>query len=93
MEKQKQQPQRLQSLDALRGFDMLFIMGGASLFVALATLFPNPFFQAIAGQMEHVERIGASRHDLPIVPLYCGYLVSVLTREATRKRYDGRGDL
>ena len=51
MEKQKQQPQRLQSLDALRGFDMLFIMGGASLFVALATLFPNPFFQAIAGQM------------------------------------------
>ena len=40
MEKQKQQPQRLQSLDALRGFDMLFIMGGASLFVALATLFP-----------------------------------------------------
>ena len=78
MEKQKQQPQRLQSLDALRGFDMLFIMGGASLFVALATLFPNPFFQAI---------------DLPIVPLYCGYLVSVLTREATRKRYDGRGDL
>ena len=66
MEKQKQQPQRLQSLDALRGFDMLFIMGGASLFVALATLFPN---------------------------LYCGYLVSVLTREATRKRYDGRGDL
>lgn len=43
--KQKQQPQRLQSLDALRGFDMLFIMGGASLFVALATLFPNPFFR------------------------------------------------
>ena len=42
MEKQKQQPQRLQSLDALRGFDMLFIMGGASLFVALATLFLNP---------------------------------------------------
>ena len=60
MEKQKQQPQRLQSLDALRGFDMLFIMGGASLFVALATLFPNPFFQAIAGQMEHVEWNGRS---------------------------------
>lgn len=95
MEKQKQQPQRLQSLDALRGFDMLFIMGGASLFVALATLFPNPFFQAIARADGTcgMERIGASRHDLPIVPLYCGYLVSVLTREATRKRYDGRGDL
>ena len=46
MEKQKQS-RRLLSLDALRGFDMFFIMGGASLFVALATLFPNPFFQVI----------------------------------------------
>ena len=33
MEKQKQS-RRLLSLDALRGFDMFFIMGGASLFVA-----------------------------------------------------------
>ena len=65
----KQQPQRLQSLDALRGFDMLFIMGGASLFVALATLFPNPFFQAIAGQMEHVEWNGLAHHDT-IFPLF-----------------------
>ena len=48
MEKVKQQPVRLQSLDALRGFDMLFIMGGGTLFVALATLFPTPFFEAIA---------------------------------------------
>ena len=48
MEKQKQS-RRLLSLDALRGFDMFFIMGGASLFVALATLFPNSFFQAIGG--------------------------------------------
>ena len=30
--------QRLQSLDALRGFDMLFIMGGSSFFVALSKL-------------------------------------------------------
>ena len=70
MEKQKQQPQRLQSLDALRGFDMLFIMGGASLFVALATLFPNPFFQAIAGQMEHVEWNGLASCTADILPLW-----------------------
>lgn len=95
MEKQKQQPQRLQSLDALRGFDMLFIMGGASLFVALATIVSESFFSgdSRADGTCGMERIGASRHDLPIVPFYCGYLVSVLTREATRKRYDGRGDL
>lgn len=53
----------------LGGFDMLFIMGGASLFVALATLFPNPFFQAIAGQMEHVEWNGLAHHDT-IFPLF-----------------------
>lgn len=69
MEKQKQQPQRLQSLDALRGFDMLFIMGGGSLFVALATLFPTPFFQAIAEQMEHVEWNGFHVEDM-IFPLF-----------------------
>lgn len=68
MEKQKQ-PQRLQSLDALRGLDMFFIMGGGSLFVALATLFPNPFFQAIAGQMEHVEWNGLHLEDM-IFPLF-----------------------
>ncbi|WP_102408854.1 acyltransferase family protein [Parabacteroides bouchesdurhonensis] len=68
MEIQKQ-PQRLQSLDALRGFDMFFIMGGGSLFIALATLFPNPFFQAIANQMHHVEWHGLAVEDM-IFPLF-----------------------
>ena len=88
MEKQKQQPQRLQSLDALRGFDMLFIC-------RFGDIVSESFFSgdSRADGTCGMERIGASRHDLPIVPFYCGYLVSVLTREATRKRYDGRGDL
>lgn len=68
MEKQKQ-PRRLQSLDALRGFDMFFIMGGGSLFIALATLFPTPFFQAIAQQMHHVEWHGFAFEDM-IFPLF-----------------------
>lgn len=68
MEKQKQS-RRLLSLDALRGFDMFFIMGGASLFVALATLFPNSFFQAIGEQMHHVEWDGLAHHDT-IFPLF-----------------------
>lgn len=68
MEKQKQ-VQRLQSLDTLRGLDMFFIMGGASFFVALATLFPNGFFEAIAGQMHHVEWNGLTQHDT-IFPLF-----------------------
>ena len=50
MDKQKT-PQRLQSLDALRGFDMFFIMGGATLIAAIATFWPNYFTQWLATQM------------------------------------------
>ena len=46
---------RLQSLDALRGFDMLFIMGAAGLIAGLAQWFPCSFTQALADQMNHVE--------------------------------------
>ena len=83
MEKQKQS-RRLLSLDALRGFDMFFIMGGASLFVALATLFPNSFFQAIGGQMDHVEWDGLTHHDFPAVSVHCRHLVSILVGKAAR---------
>ena len=55
---------RLQSLDALRGFDMFFIMGGGGLFAALAVLFPVPFFQAIAAQMHHVAWHGLAVEDM-----------------------------
>lgn len=65
----EKQTQRLQSLDALRGFDMFFIMGGGSLFIALATWFPIPFFQAIAGQMHHVPWDGFTFEDM-IFPLF-----------------------
>lgn len=60
---------RLQSLDALRGFDMLFIMGGATLFIGLAQWLPCSFTEAIATQMEHVEWHGLVHHDT-IFPLF-----------------------
>ena len=60
---------RLQSLDALRGFDMLFIMGGAGLLMALAQWFPCSLTEAIARQMEHVEWHGLAHHDT-IFPLF-----------------------
>ena len=64
-----EKPKRLQSLDALRGFDMFFIMGGGGLIVALATLFPTPFFQALAKQMTHVQWHGFHFEDM-IFPLF-----------------------
>lgn len=62
-------PQRLQSLDALRGFDMFFIMGGAALLATLVHLFPTPFFEGLARQMEHASWNGLRHHDT-IFPLF-----------------------
>ena len=46
------QPERLQSLDVLRGFDMFWIIGGGSLLVALAEATKWGWMEVIAGQME-----------------------------------------
>lgn len=60
---------RLASLDALRGFDMLFIMGFSSLVVAICNLFPGGGDCFIARQMEHVNWAGLRHHDT-IFPLF-----------------------
>ncbi len=57
------------SLDALRGFDMLFIMGFAPFVMAVCGLFEGGFWEWLAGQMEHVEWNGLAHHDT-IFPLF-----------------------
>jgi len=49
-----EKPARLGSLDALRGFDMFWIIGGEVVFTALAKATNNSFLNAIAVQMDHV---------------------------------------
>lgn len=61
--------ERLQSLDTLRGFDMLFIMGFVPVVVALCSLWPNPVTDAIAASMYHREWDGLTHHDT-IFPLF-----------------------
>ena len=60
---------RLQSLDALRGFDMFWIMGGEGIFVGLASLTGWPVFQWWASQCEHVPWHGFHFYDM-IFPLF-----------------------
>jgi predicted acyltransferase len=60
---------RLLSLDALRGFDMLWIAGGEYLIVCLAALTGWPFLQWAAGQMKHVAWQGFHFYDM-IFPLF-----------------------
>lgn len=62
-------PKRLASLDALRGFDMLFIMGLAPFVMAVCGLFEGGFWEGLAAQMEHVEWNGLAHHDT-IFPLF-----------------------
>ena len=60
---------RLYSLDALRGFDMFFIMGLSGLITALCALAPCGFTNEIALQMKHVSWDGLRHHDT-IFPLF-----------------------
>ncbi|MGB0992357.1 MAG: acyltransferase family protein [Akkermansiaceae bacterium] len=63
--------ERLASLDALRGFDMFWIIGGAGMVVALAKVlgFPQEFVEGLAKQMTHVKWDGFRFFDL-IFPLF-----------------------
>ena len=60
---------RLASLDALRGFDMLFIMGFATLVTAVCNLFPGGADCWLATQMGDVSWHGLRHHDT-IFPLF-----------------------
>jgi predicted acyltransferase len=60
---------RLLSLDALRGFDMFWIIGGDAFFRALAEVTNWGWARAWAAQLEHVEWAGFHFYDL-IFPLF-----------------------
>lgn len=70
MEKEaKSSARRLQSLDALRGFDMFWIMGGEAIFTGLAAVTGWPLFKWWASQLVHVEWHGFVFYDM-IFPLF-----------------------
>ena len=64
-----QQTGRLKSLDALRGFDMFWIMGAEEIFILLGTITGWPALEWWAGQMSHVEWHGFHAYDM-IFPLF-----------------------
>ena len=62
-------PTRLFSLDALRGFDMFWIMGGEEIFHTMAKATKSPFWGAVANQFTHPDWNGFHIYDL-IFPLF-----------------------
>ena len=60
---------RLMSLDALRGFDMMWIVGADALGHALGQMDAGPVVQTMATQLDHVAWAGFRFYDL-IFPLF-----------------------
>ena len=60
---------RLLSLDTLRGFDMMFIMGFSSIIAAICCLFPGGGDSWLCTQMSHAAWDGFRHHDT-IFPLF-----------------------
>lgn len=81
--------QRLISLDALRGFDMFWIMGGESIAHAAAKLTGWAPLVWFAGQLEHPEWNGFALYDL-IFPLFL-FMAGVSMPFSFEKRLE-RGD-
>lgn len=69
MNTQSTKSARLESLDALRGFDMLFITGLAYLISAICCLFPGGDSCWLESQMHHASWNGFCHHDT-IFPLF-----------------------
>ncbi|HWW02124.1 MAG TPA: DUF5009 domain-containing protein [Candidatus Acidoferrum sp.] len=85
---------RLVSIDALRGFDMFWIVGGGEVFAALAKVQPNRFTLTLREQLKHVHWEGFHFEDL-IYPLFLFIIGVVLPFSLVRRqeRSQGRGKL
>jgi predicted acyltransferase len=94
MEKEKKTSEsvlksRLASLDALRGFDMFWIVGGEGIFHALAKLTGWTVLVWISTQLEHAEWNGFTFYDM-IFPLFL-FIAGVSMPYSLSKRIN-RGD-
>jgi len=81
--------ERVISVDALRGFDMFWIMGGEVMIQGLDKVFHNKLTAFLKLETEHVEWLGFHFYDI-IMPLFL-FLVGISLVFSTRKRIS-RGD-
>jgi predicted acyltransferase len=79
---------RLWSIDALRGFDMFWIIGGDALFRALAKWANAPWSGVCREQLEHVDWDGFHFYDL-IFPLFLFLVGSVIPFSLASARQRG----
>ena len=82
---------RLVSLDALRGFDMLWITGGTAILLGLGKVLRRPWFDRFLDQFEHVPWQGLHLFDL-IWPLFMFIMGVAIPMSIARRRSRGATD-
>jgi predicted acyltransferase len=83
--------ERLVSVDALRGFDMFWIIGGRESVIALLTLIFHPAPEAVLRQLDHAEWIGFRAWDI-IMPLFLFIVGTALPFSMSKHIGGGGGD-
>jgi predicted acyltransferase len=81
--------ERVVSIDALRGFDMFWIIGGGEVLSHLVEVWDNPVTRTIKVQLEHVKWEGFHFEDL-IYPLFLFIMGVVLPYSMSRRREKGQ---
>jgi predicted acyltransferase len=81
---------RVLSIDALRGFDMFWIIGGGAVFESLMEVWKHPITGTIQTQLSHVEWEGFHFEDL-IFPLFIFVVGAVLPFSISRRLERGEG--
>ena len=85
-------PGRLVSIDALRGFDMFWIIGGDAIFRSLHNISRNPITEKINLQLEHCQWQGFHFYDL-IMPLFLFIVGAVMPFSLGRRVAAGSSKL
>jgi predicted acyltransferase len=84
-------PERLMSLDVLRGFDMFWIIGGEHIFRGLGKLTDRPIAGKLLGQLEHVRWEGLHFYDV-IWPLFMFIMGAAMPFSLAKRRSQGATD-
>jgi len=79
---------RITSIDALRGFDMFWIIGGSSLCLELFTLWNTPLSLSLANQLEHSKWNGFTFYDL-IFPLFLFVVGACMPFSIVKRQEEG----
>ena len=82
-------PKRIMSIDALRGFDMLWIIGGGEVIIAIAKACPNSFTLWLARNFDH--EWGVFRFYDIIMPLFL-FIVGVVMPVAFKNRAKSKSE-